>query len=80
MDHYVMLTVKNQEGNKLFFKVKGDQKLKKLLLAYCKKQILPYGAVQFLINGERFDHNLTPIQAELKDGDEIDAMVHASGG
>ncbi|XP_031266950.1 small ubiquitin-related modifier 2-like [Pistacia vera] len=80
MNAPIKVIVKNQEGNKLVFQVKRDVKLRKVLNLYCEKQVLQYGTVNFLINGERFDHDLTPNEVKLEEGDEIDALLPANGG
>ncbi|XVE78101.1 hypothetical protein DITRI_Ditri13aG0116900 [Diplodiscus trichospermus] len=77
---YIHLKVKSQDGNELFFKIKRSSQLKKLMIAYCDRRSLDLGAVAFLFDGRRIRGEQTPDEMEMEDGDEIDAMLHQTGG
>ncbi|KAJ4723023.1 Small ubiquitin-related modifier [Melia azedarach] len=78
---FINLTVKSQQDqSKLFFRIRRDSELKRLLNAYCDKKFLPHGSCHFLINGDRFAHHKTPDELGLENGDEIDAFVPTDGG
>mmetsp|Transcript_13384 Transcript_13384/g.22600 ORF Transcript_13384/g.22600 Transcript_13384/m.22600 type:complete len:92 (+) Transcript_13384:161-436(+) len=77
---HINLKVKAQDGNEVFFKVKKSTPLRKLMDAYCKRQGVSEADVVFLFDGSRLKTDQTPEQLEMEDGDEIDAMVHQTGG
>ncbi|KAK9288124.1 hypothetical protein L1049_016572 [Liquidambar formosana] len=76
----VNLKVKGQDGRELFFRIKRNTQLSKLLTAYCDRLQLEYKAMQFFYNGNRFSAKKTPDQLHMEDGDEIDATMHQLGG
>mmetsp|Transcript_20581 Transcript_20581/g.45044 ORF Transcript_20581/g.45044 Transcript_20581/m.45044 type:complete len:92 (-) Transcript_20581:252-527(-) len=77
---HINLKVKAQDGNEVFFKVKKTTPLRKLMEAYCKRQGVAEKDVVFLFDGSRLKEDQTPHALEMEDGDEIDAMVHQTGG
>ncbi|CAK9141434.1 unnamed protein product [Ilex paraguariensis] len=76
----VALTVKGQDGNEVFFRIKRSARLQKLLMAYCERKQLDYRSMEFLFNGERIPTRQSPDDLKLEDGDQIDAMKHHTGG
>ncbi|KAI8538070.1 hypothetical protein RHMOL_Rhmol09G0073100 [Rhododendron molle] len=76
----INLKVKSQEGNEVFFRIKNNTQLKKLMTAYCERQSLDAKAIVFLFDGHRIKAEQTPEQLGMEDGDEIDAMLHQTGG
>ncbi|KAH7834078.1 hypothetical protein Vadar_012535 [Vaccinium darrowii] len=76
----INLKVKSQEGNEVFFRIKHNTQLKKLMTAYCERQSLDAKAIVFLFDGHRIKAEQTPEQLGMEDGDEIDAMLHQTGG
>ncbi|GJN35069.1 hypothetical protein PR202_gb23802 [Eleusine coracana subsp. coracana] len=48
--------------------------------AYCDRQSVDMKAMVFLFDGRRLNSEQTPDQLEMEDGDEIDAMLHQTGG
>ncbi|XP_076958631.1 small ubiquitin-related modifier 1-like [Bidens hawaiensis] len=77
---HINLKVKSQDGNEVFFRIKRNTQLKKLMNAYCDRQSLQMNAIAFLFDGRRLQAEQTPEQLEMEEGDEIDAMLHQTGG
>ncbi|KAL1817582.1 hypothetical protein DCAR_0522042 [Daucus carota subsp. sativus] len=78
-DH-INLKVKVQDGNEVFFRIKRSTQLKKLMNAYCDRQSVDIASIAFLFDGRRLRAEQTPDELEMEDGDEIDAMLHQTGG
>lgn len=64
----------------MFFRIKRNTQLKKLINAYCERQSVDLASMAFLFDGRRLQAEQTPDQLEMEDGDEIDAMLHQTGG
>ncbi|CAI9088386.1 OLC1v1022695C1 [Oldenlandia corymbosa var. corymbosa] len=79
-DQHINLKVKGQDGTEVFFRIKRSTQLKKLINAYCERQSVDLAAMAFLFDGRRLQGEQTPDQLEMEDGDEIDAMLHQTGG
>ncbi|KAH6795787.1 hypothetical protein C2S51_036773 [Perilla frutescens var. frutescens] len=77
---HINLKVKGQEGNEVFFRIKRNTQLKKLMNAYCDRQSVEFNSIAFLFDGRRLRAEQTPDELEMEDGDEIDAMLHQTGG
>ncbi|KAI0529519.1 small ubiquitin-related modifier 1 isoform X1 [Dendrobium catenatum] len=77
---HINLKVKGQDGNELFFRIKRNTQLKKLINAYCERQSIGSDSIAFLFDGRRIGGEQTPHELEMEDGDEIDAMLHQIGG
>eukprot|EP00898_Chlorokybus_atmophyticus_P006107 jgi/Chlat1/6498/Chrsp45S05987 len=77
---HINLKVKGQDGNEVFFKIKRSTALKKLMTAYCDRVSVEPNAIAFLFDGRRLREDQTPDELEMDDGDEIDAMLHQTGG
>ena len=48
--------------------------------AYCGQQSVELNSITFLFDGHRLLGEQTPDELEMKDGDEIDAMMHQTRG
>jgi hypothetical protein len=72
--------VVDQDGNDLFFKIKKNTALKKVMDAYCERQGKTRGLVRFLFEGHRIQDNDTPDTLELEDGDMIQVFLEQQGG
>ncbi|KAL6553391.1 Small ubiquitin-related modifier 2 [Orobanche gracilis] len=79
-DAHINLKVKGQDGNEVFFRIKRSTQLKKLMNAYCDRQSVDFSSIAFLFDGRRLRAEQTPNELEMEDGDEIDAMLHQTGG
>ncbi|GKC95967.1 small ubiquitin-related modifier 2 [Tanacetum coccineum] len=77
---HINLKVKSQEGNEVFFRIKRSTQFKKLMNAYCDRQSVDMSSIAFLFDGRRLRADQTPDELEMEDGDEIDAMLHQTGG
>ncbi|KAK1375516.1 Small ubiquitin-related modifier [Heracleum sosnowskyi] len=77
---HINLKVKGQDGNEVFFRIKRSTQLKKLMNAYCDRQSVEMNSIAFLFDGRRLQAAQTPDELEMEDGDEIDAMLHQTGG
>ncbi|RDX71401.1 Small ubiquitin-related modifier 1, partial [Mucuna pruriens] len=77
---HINLKVKGQDGNEVFFRIKRNTQLKKLMNAYCDRQSVDMNSIAFLFDGRRLRAEQTPEELEMEDGDEIDAMLHQTGG
>ncbi|KAK1259429.1 Small ubiquitin-related modifier 1 [Acorus gramineus] len=77
---HINLKVKGQDGNEVFFRIKRSTQLKKLMNAYCDRQSVEINSIAFLFDGRRLRGEQTPDELEMEEGDEIDAMLHQTGG
>ncbi|PIA25795.1 hypothetical protein AQUCO_10800045v1 [Aquilegia coerulea] len=77
---HINLKVKGQDGNEVFFRIKRSTQLRKLMTAYCDRQSVEFNSIAFLFDGRRLRADQTPDELEMEDGDEIDAMLHQTGG
>ncbi|KAF7039391.1 hypothetical protein CFC21_049395 [Triticum aestivum] len=77
---HINLKVKGQDGNEVFFRIKRSTQLKKLMNAYCDRQSVDLNSIAFLFDGRRLRGEQTPDELEMEEGDEIDAMLHQTGG
>ncbi|CDP03888.1 unnamed protein product [Coffea canephora] len=77
---HINLKVKGQDGNEVFFRIKRSTQLRKLMTAYCDRQSVDLNSIAFLFDGRRLRGEQTPDELEMEDGDEIDAMLHQTGG
>ncbi|XP_045786766.1 small ubiquitin-related modifier 1-like [Trifolium pratense] len=68
-----------QDGNEVFFRIKRNTQLKKLMNAYCDRQSVDLNSIAFLFDGRRLRAEQTPAELEMEDGDEIDALLHQTG-
>ncbi|KAL4570655.1 hypothetical protein LXL04_026315 [Taraxacum kok-saghyz] len=76
----IKVNVHQREKLELFFRIKRNTKLKKLVDACCDRQSLEKKLVDFLIDGTRLREEQTPDELEMEEGDEIDVMLHHDGG
>ncbi|XP_024377115.1 small ubiquitin-related modifier 1 [Physcomitrium patens] len=77
---HINLKVKGQDGGEVFFRIKSTATLRKLMNAYCDRQSVDPSSIAFLFDGRRLRADQTPAELEMEDGDEIDAMLHQTGG
>eukprot|EP01064_Diplonema_japonicum_P034280 TRINITY_DN7062_c0_g1_i1.p2 TRINITY_DN7062_c0_g1~~TRINITY_DN7062_c0_g1_i1.p2 ORF type:complete len:104 (+),score=37.85 TRINITY_DN7062_c0_g1_i1:43-312(+) len=76
----VSLKVVNADGAEVYFKIRRNTALKKLMDAYCKKQGVSRAAVRFLFDGAPLDDAKTPDDLDMENDDVIDAMIEQTGG
>ncbi|CAA2984755.1 small ubiquitin-related modifier 1-like isoform X3 [Olea europaea var. sylvestris] len=77
---HINLKVKGQDGSEVVFRIKRSTQLKKLMNAYCDRQSVEFNSIAFLFDGRRLRGEQTPDELEMEEGDEIDAMLHQTGG
>jgi hypothetical protein len=78
---HVLLTVKDQHGHEVNFKVKTSATLKKLKDAFCANQGRAPGSLRFFTpDGARVNDDHTPAGLLLEDGDTLDAHEEQQGG
>ncbi|KAL6077597.1 Dolichyl-phosphate-mannose--protein mannosyltransferase pmt3 [Balamuthia mandrillaris] len=78
-DH-ISLKVVSQDGNEVYFKIKRNTALKKLMDAYCSRQAMSPDSVRFLYDGSRVQPDQTPKELGMEEGDIIDAVLQQTGG
>ncbi|CDY28632.1 BnaC09g32430D [Brassica napus] len=77
---HVTLKVKSQDDVDVYFRIKRDVELRKMMEAFSHKVGKQMSAFVFLFDGIRIKPNQTPKELDLEEGDEIDALVHQTGG
>lgn len=76
----INIKVKSPEGSSMFFKVKANTKLSKVMNAFCSRSGKDMKALRFFFDGERIQETDTPASIGLSDEDEIDVMMDQVGG
>ena len=76
----LMLTVKDQTGDEMSFKVKKETKLGKIFKAYADAKGVDMNSLRFNLDGDRLNAESTPKMLELEDGDQIDVSLDMVGG
>lgn len=68
-DGSISITVKDQAGGAVVFKVKRTTKFSKIVDAFCHKKGWDPTQVRFVFDGNRLDRDSTPAEAEMEDKD-----------
>jgi len=77
----ISLTVKSQDGNETTFRLKRNNRLGKLIKAYCQaNSISDPKSIRFLFDGTRINDEDTPETLEMENDDRIDVMMEQLGG
>jgi len=76
----INLRVVSQDGNEVYFKIKKQTALRKLMDAYCQRQGVDATSIRFLYDGQRIQAEQTPKELEMEDNDIIDAVLQQTGG
>ncbi|KAL7575573.1 hypothetical protein ACA910_020147 [Epithemia clementina (nom. ined.)] len=79
-EEHITLSVKDQTGEEISFKIKKSTKLEKVFKAYAQRKHIDVSSIRFLIDGERLKGDSTAKMLELEDGDQIDALLEQTGG
>lgn len=74
----LMDTSNNNEET--YFKVKLNTKLNKIFNAFAERKGVSLTGMRFLFNGERLKEGDTPEMVGMKDKDQIDVILHQTGG
>ncbi|KAA6402989.1 MAG: putative SUMO1b protein [Streblomastix strix] len=77
---HLNIKVRSNTGEEVYFKIKKNTALKKLMDAYCTRENLVPNSVRFLFDGNRLKPTDTPDQLDMEDGDMIDVQIEQSGG
>ncbi|KAK4130414.1 ubiquitin-like protein [Trichocladium antarcticum] len=67
-------------NNEVFFKIKRNTKLEKLMTAFCERQGKALASVRFLFEGQRVQPTDTPDTLEMQDGDTLEVHQEQVGG
>jgi small ubiquitin-related modifier len=76
----ITLRVRDQHGDEMFFKVKKETKLSKLMDAYASRKGINAGSLRFTLDGQRIQKEDTPKMLEMEEDDQIDVMLETIGG
>ncbi|GAU26194.1 hypothetical protein TSUD_354160 [Trifolium subterraneum] len=75
--HYITVSVNDSDGiNKLYFRMKRNYEMKKMMNTYCDRSSLHFNSITFLFKGSRIWPDQTPYELDIEDGDEIEAVVY----
>jgi small ubiquitin-related modifier len=74
------LKVVSQDGNEVYFKIKGTTPMRKLIETYCSRQAVSVSAIRFLYDGQRVQPDATPNSLDMEEDDIIDAVLQQTGG
>ncbi|KAJ8028188.1 Small ubiquitin-related modifier 3 [Holothuria leucospilota] len=84
---HITLRVVGGEGSAVQFKIKKSTPLRKLMRAYCEKQVhFAHGkggalnTLRFRYDGENIDDNDTPEALHMDDMDQIEVFQQQTGG
>ncbi|OLL23402.1 Ubiquitin-like protein pmt3/smt3 [Neolecta irregularis DAH-3] len=69
-----------KDSQEVFFKIRRETPLKKLMDAYHERTGRTTGTVRFLVDGERVKPDDTPNSLDMEDGDQIEVMIEQVGG
>ncbi|SPO04214.1 related to ubiquitin-like protein modifier [Cephalotrichum gorgonifer] len=67
-------------NNEVFFKIKRNTRLEKLMRAFCDRQGKKMESVRFLFEGARVQTEDTPDTLEMQDGDTLEVHQEQIGG
>ncbi|KAH8738723.1 hypothetical protein FG386_000514 [Cryptosporidium ryanae] len=79
-NQYVTVKVRSPDGEQILYRIKKKTKLQKLMNSYCQRTGQNESSIRFLFEGERLRPEMTAEEAELQEGDLIDAMISQVGG
>lgn len=74
------IKVVDQMGLDVYFKLKVDTSMNRLMDAYCGKRGISVSSVRFLYDGQRITGKDTPLSLEMENNDIIDAVAQQTGG
>ena len=77
----ITIYVKGSDGQEAMgFKIKLNTQLNKMIDLFCRNRGVEKGSMVFLFDGTRITGSETPADLEMEDGDEVDVMLHQTGG
>ncbi|KAL0843795.1 hypothetical protein Bca101_017041 [Brassica carinata] len=74
----IILKVKIVDGYEVIFRMQRSAQLKKLMNAFCDRNFVDFDSIIFLFDGRPLRAEQTPDELDMKDGDEIEAMLNQS--
>ncbi|KAL3817610.1 hypothetical protein ACHAXA_006499 [Cyclostephanos tholiformis] len=74
------IIVKDQTGELIYFKIKRNTKMQKVIDAYATRKNMRADALRFLFDGHRIKSEDTPKTLELEEKDMILCMLEQRGG
>ncbi|XP_017225819.1 small ubiquitin-related modifier 2 [Daucus carota subsp. sativus] len=78
--HDIITVVVKSQVKEVHFKVKRNTKMQKIFKMFCDKAQVEFRSMRFLIDGCRVSPTATPEELNMRDGDEVEAMIYAGGG
>ncbi|XP_018475863.1 small ubiquitin-related modifier 1-like [Raphanus sativus] len=76
----IILKVKAQDRFEASFRMKRSAQLIKLMNASCERFCVDFNSFVFFFDGCRLLAGQTPDDLDMKDGDEIEAVLNLRGG
>ncbi|KAL7676064.1 hypothetical protein ACOME3_002320 [Neoechinorhynchus agilis] len=80
VEPYIKLKVISQEIGEVYFKVKSNTVLGKLMKSYAERVGLPVGTLRFMYDGKRINEGETARHLGMDDEDCIDVYQEQVGG
>ncbi|TKY59987.1 Small ubiquitin-related modifier 2 [Spatholobus suberectus] len=77
---FMDLSIRFQDGRRLFFKVNQDLELSRVFRDFCDRKKLEYETLQFIYEGSHINGRQTPKMLNMENGAEIFAARHQLGG
>ena len=79
-DDRINISVKDPQGEDIYFRVRRTTKMRKLFSAFCKRSNVDPSTMRFFFQGERIQEDETPESLGLKEGDKIESFVRQVAG
>ena len=79
-DEHIQLKVVSQNGTDIYFTIRKNTPMSKLMKAYYQRQGVSEQSVRFLFEGARLDAMQTPASLGMEEGDIIDVVLAQTGG
>ncbi|XP_019088435.1 PREDICTED: putative small ubiquitin-related modifier 8 [Camelina sativa] len=77
---HITVKIKSQDDVCVYFRIKRDVEVRKMMQAYSDKVGKQISTFRFLFDGTRIKFNQTPNEIGLEEEDEIEAFVEQLGG
>ena len=79
-EQVLTLKVREQTGEEMVFKVKKHTSMKKIMAAFADKKGVSLNHLTFMFDGNRITEEDTPKMLEMEDGDQLEVVLHQTGG
>jgi len=77
---HLTVRVVAQNGSEMYFKLKTNTPLQRLMTAYCQNSSISPKSVRFLFDGNRIEGSKTPAELGIESDDVIDVVLQQTGG